>query len=82
MPPTHTDEGIVLAPRLRRALPARRPGAVAVPRVALRHHLITDAPEHAGYLLKDRVSDIAVLVDALLRVSRASAWSTRRSCSG
>ena len=30
--------------------------------------LLADAPEHLGYLLKDRVSDIAVLVDALRRV--------------
>ena len=30
--------------------------------------LLTEAPEHAGYLLKDRVSDVAVLVDALRRV--------------
>ena len=30
--------------------------------------MLTEAPEHAGYLLKDRVSDVAVLVDALRRV--------------
>jgi DNA-binding NarL/FixJ family response regulator len=30
--------------------------------------LITDAPQHVGYLLKDRVSDVALLVDALKRL--------------
>jgi DNA-binding NarL/FixJ family response regulator len=30
--------------------------------------LITDAPEHVGYLLKERVSDVAVVVDSLRRV--------------
>ena len=30
--------------------------------------LISDAPEHLGYLLKERVSDVALLVDALRRV--------------
>lgn len=30
--------------------------------------LLTDAPEHVGYLLKDRVSDVAVVVDVLHRV--------------
>ena len=30
--------------------------------------LNTDAPQHLGYRLKDRVSDVAVLVDALKRV--------------
>ena len=30
--------------------------------------LIADAPQHVGYLLKERVSDVAVLVDALKRL--------------
>jgi DNA-binding NarL/FixJ family response regulator len=70
MPPTHTDEGLVAARRIRDAHPA-----IAVillsqhlePRYARR--LLADQPAGLGYLLKERVSDIAVLVDALRRVT-------------
>ena len=31
--------------------------------------LLEEQPERAGYLLKERVSDIAVLVDALRRIA-------------
>jgi len=70
MPPTHTDEGLVAARRIRE----QHPGTAVVllsqylePRYAQR--LLADQPEGLGYLLKERVSDIAVLVDALRRVS-------------
>jgi DNA-binding NarL/FixJ family response regulator len=69
MPPTQTDEGIVAARTIREQFPAT---AVVVlsqhlePRYAQR--LLADQPEGLGYLLKERVSDIAVLVDALTRV--------------
>jgi DNA-binding NarL/FixJ family response regulator len=70
MPPTHTDEGLVAARRIRE----RNPGTAVVllsqylePRYAER--LLADQPGGLGYLLKERVSDIAVLVDALRRVS-------------
>jgi DNA-binding NarL/FixJ family response regulator len=36
------------------------------PRYAMR--LLEEHPERAGYLLKDRVSDVAVLADALRRI--------------
>jgi DNA-binding NarL/FixJ family response regulator len=69
MPPTHTDEGLVAARRIR----ARYPGTAVVvlsqylePRYAQR--LLADQPGGLGYLLKERVTDIAVLVDALRRV--------------
>jgi DNA-binding NarL/FixJ family response regulator len=70
MPPTHTDEGLVAAQAIRRLQPS-----VAV--LVLSHYLessyamrlLEDHPESVGYLLKDRVSDVAVLVDALHRVS-------------
>ena len=70
MPPTHTDEGLVAAQQIRAAHPE-----VGV--LLLSHHiepsyamrLLEDHPESVGYLLKDRVSDVAVLVDALHRVS-------------
>ena len=69
MPPTNTDEGIVAAGRLRSAYPSV--GVVVLsaylePAWALR--LIEENPEGVGYLLKDRVVDIATLVDALRRV--------------
>jgi serine/threonine-protein kinase len=70
MPPTHTDEGLVAAQEIRRRHPD-----VGV--LVLSHHLesgyamqlLEQAPGRAGYLLKERVSDLAVLVDALGRIS-------------
>ena len=44
--------------------------------------LLEEHPERSGYLLKERVSDVAVLVDALGGSPRASASSTRRSSRG
>jgi DNA-binding NarL/FixJ family response regulator len=69
MPPTHTDEGLVAARRIRDLYPGT---AVVVlsqylePRYARR--LLADQPGGLAYLLKERVVDIAVLVDALRRV--------------
>jgi DNA-binding NarL/FixJ family response regulator len=70
MPPTHTDEGLVAAQEIRHRHPD-----VGV--LMLSHHLesgyamqlLEQAPGRAGYLLKERVSDLAVLVDALRRIS-------------
>jgi DNA-binding NarL/FixJ family response regulator len=69
MPPTHTDEGLVAAQELRRLYP--NVGVLVLShylesRYAMR--LMEDHPEGTGYLLKERVSDIAVLVDALRRL--------------
>jgi len=70
MPPTHSDEGLVAARRIRDEHPST---AVVVlsqyvePRYAQR--LLADQPGGLGYLLKERVSNIAVLVDALRRVT-------------
>ena len=69
MPPSHTDEGLRAAQALREAHPQ-----VGV--LVLSHHvesryamqLIEDHPSGVGYLLKERVSDIAVLTDALRRL--------------
>ncbi len=69
MPPTQTDEGLGAAREIRTAHPAT---AVLVlsqyvePAYALQ--LLEHHPERVGYLLKDRVSDGAVLVDALRRL--------------
>ncbi|TCN42988.1 DNA-binding NarL/FixJ family response regulator [Kribbella sp. VKM Ac-2500] len=69
MPPGHKDEGLVAARQIRQ----QHPGTAVVllsqhlePRYAQR--LLADQPAGLGYLLKERVSDIAVLVDALRRV--------------
>jgi DNA-binding NarL/FixJ family response regulator len=69
MPPTHTDEGLAAA----REIGDRHPhiGVLVLshylePRYAMR--LLEEHPERAGYLLKDRVSDVAVLADALHRI--------------
>jgi DNA-binding NarL/FixJ family response regulator len=70
MPPTHTHEGLTAAIAIRDRHPAV---AVLVlshfldSRYALR--LIEQHPGGVGYLLKERVSDIAVLLDALARVA-------------
>ena len=69
MPPTHTDEGLVAAERIRDEHPDV---AVLVlsqylePSYAMR--LLEGHPEKVGYLLKERVFSAAVLVDALRRV--------------
>ena len=69
MPPTHTDEGIVAAARVRDNFPG-----VGV--LVLSHYLesawalrlVEEHPEGVGYLLKDRVVDGAAIVDAQRRV--------------
>jgi DNA-binding NarL/FixJ family response regulator len=70
MPPTHTDEGLVAAREIRASHP--RVGVLVLSHYlesvyAMR--LLQDHPERVGYLLKDRVSDIAVLADALQRIA-------------
>ena len=70
MPPTHTDEGLVAAQRIRREHPSV--GILVLsqyiePSYAMR--LIEEHPERVGYLLKERVFDVAVLVDALRRIA-------------
>jgi len=70
MPPTHTDEGLVAAARIRDEHPET--GVLVLsqyiePSYAMR--LIEDHPEQVGYLLKERVFDAAILVDALRRIA-------------
>ena len=69
MPPTHRDEGVVAARQIRDAVPATAVLLLSQylePRYAQR--LLADQPGGLGYLLKERVADVAVLVDALRRV--------------
>jgi DNA-binding NarL/FixJ family response regulator len=70
MPPTHTDEGLVAAQQIRDQHPCV--GVLVLsqyvePSYAMR--LLEDHPERAGYLLKERVFDIAILLDALRRIT-------------
>jgi serine/threonine-protein kinase len=70
MPPTHTDEGLVAARRIHDDHPSTAVVLLSQyvePRYAQR--LLADQPGGLGYLLKERVSNIAVLVDALRRVT-------------
>jgi DNA-binding NarL/FixJ family response regulator len=70
MPPTHTDEGLVAADAIRSNQPDV--GVLVLSqylelRWAMR--LLEHSPHRAGYLLKDRVSNIAILADAIRRVA-------------
>jgi DNA-binding NarL/FixJ family response regulator len=70
MPPTYTDEGLVAAEEIRTSYP--QVGVLVLSqylesRYAMR--LLEQHPEGVGYLLKERVSDVAVLVDALQRIA-------------
>jgi DNA-binding NarL/FixJ family response regulator len=70
MPPTQTDEGLVAAGEIRSRFPAV--GVLVLsqylaPSYAI--ELFEQHPDRCGYLLKERVSDVAVLVDALQRIA-------------
>jgi DNA-binding NarL/FixJ family response regulator len=70
MPPTHTDEGLVAAEQIHESHPE-------VGILVLSHYLesryavrlLQQHPGGVGYLLKERVSDLAVLTDALRRLA-------------
>jgi DNA-binding NarL/FixJ family response regulator len=69
MPPTHTEEGLLAAQQIRAEHPDV--GVLVLsqyvePRYAMR--LLEEHPERVGYLLKERVFDVAILVDALRRI--------------
>lgn len=70
MPPTHTDEGIVAAGVIRTRFPQV---AVLVLSQAMEAsyamRLIEASPSSVGYLLKERIADVATLVDSLRRVA-------------
>jgi DNA-binding NarL/FixJ family response regulator/class 3 adenylate cyclase len=70
MPPTHTTEGLDAAEQIRDSYPET--GVLVLSqylesRYAAR--LLESFPERIGYLLKDRISDVAVLTDAIRRIS-------------
>jgi DNA-binding NarL/FixJ family response regulator len=69
MPPTHSDGGLVATHRIRTDHP--EVGVLVLseyvePSYAMR--LLEEYPERIGYLLKQRVFDVAVLIDALRRI--------------
>jgi serine/threonine-protein kinase len=71
MPPNHGADGLIAAQEIRRRHPE-----VGV--LVLSHHLdsryaarlLEEVPERAGYLLKERVSEVAVVSDALRRIDQ------------
>jgi DNA-binding NarL/FixJ family response regulator len=70
MPPTHTDEGLRAAQSIRTEhadVGVLLLSHYVEPSYALR--LIEEHPERVGYLLKERVFDVAILVDALRRIT-------------
>jgi DNA-binding NarL/FixJ family response regulator len=74
MPPTHTDEGLRAAIDLRAAHPAL--GVLVLSQYvepALAMALFADSADGAGYLLKDRVSDVAEFLAAVRRVATGGA---------
>jgi serine/threonine-protein kinase len=70
MPPTHTDEGLRAAHQIRGDHP--NVGVLVLSHYLESHYamlLLEEHPERSGYLLKERVKDVAVLVDALERIA-------------
>jgi DNA-binding NarL/FixJ family response regulator len=70
MPPTHTDEGLRAAREIREKYPET--GVLVLsqyiePEYAL--DLLSESAEGVGYLLKDRISDIAEFAGAVRRVA-------------
>jgi len=70
MPPSHTDEGLRAAVQARRLVP-RTPVLVLSQYVEVSYadDLLADRAGAVGYLLKDRVAEIAEFLDALARVA-------------
>jgi DNA-binding NarL/FixJ family response regulator len=70
MPPTHTDEGLRAAHRIRSEHPDT---AVLVlsqyVEEAYALELLSESTERTGYLLKDRVADVDTFTDAVRRVA-------------
>jgi DNA-binding NarL/FixJ family response regulator len=71
MPPTHTDEGLRAARELRNRYPEL--GVIVLSqyvRPSYAFELVADDARGVGYLLKDRVSDLDELADAVERVGK------------
>ncbi|WP_275467669.1 response regulator transcription factor [Streptomyces noursei] len=71
MPPTHTDEGVRAALRLRRDHPGI--GVLVLSQYVEEQYateLLAGSTRGIGYLLKDRVAEVREFVDAVVRVAR------------
>ncbi len=69
MPPTHTDEGLRAARAIRAELPEVSVLVLSqYVEVTYARELLAESAEGLGYLLKDRVADVAALTDAVRRV--------------
>lgn len=69
MPPTHTDEGLRAAREIRDELPEVSVLVLSqYVELAYARELLAESAEGLGYLLKDRVTDIDALADAVRRV--------------
>jgi DNA-binding NarL/FixJ family response regulator len=74
MPPTHTNEGLLAAQKIRAEHP--RIGVLVLSQYVHTRHavtLLTESPGRVGYLLKDRVADIADFVDSVRRIAHGGA---------
>jgi DNA-binding NarL/FixJ family response regulator len=70
MPPTHTDEGLRAAQRIRHEHPGT--GVLVLSQYVEESYaldLLSETTEGTGYLLKDRVADLDALTDAVRRVA-------------
>jgi DNA-binding NarL/FixJ family response regulator len=69
MPPTHTDEGLQAARRIRTRWPET--GILVLSQFVQARYaveLLADGPERVGYLLKDRVSELEELATSVRRI--------------
>jgi DNA-binding NarL/FixJ family response regulator len=71
MPPSHTDEGLRAARRIR----AHHPDTAVLVlsqyvEEAYALDLLSESTERTGYLLKDRIADVESFTDAVRRVAR------------
>ena len=70
MPPTHTDEGLIVVREIRAIHP--RIGLLVLSQYlepAFAHELVTSLGPGAGYLLKERVADASGFAEAVRRVA-------------
>ena len=70
MPPSHTDEGLRAARRIRAEYPGT--GVLVLSQYveeAYALDLLSESTESTGYLLKDRVADVDTFTDAVRRVA-------------
>ncbi|MFJ8696550.1 LuxR C-terminal-related transcriptional regulator [Streptomyces roseolilacinus] len=71
MPPSHTDEGVRAAVRLRRDHPGV--GVLVLSQYVEERYateLLAGSSRGVGYLLKDRVAEVREFVDAVVRIAR------------